>query len=441
MASTMTSDPKTIVPVIVTITDSHDVVLRVTEYDNSGKVDKDGKYKIKTIVDFQATRQNLIDVSPVFKTLLTTRNFAEAGQYIINLKEHVPEAIEVILCAIYGKDSVWEASATGQEVALRTLKLEPIYLWEVMDSNHSFMIEFHNLDAWFTLWYKSVGLRFDADVMMYPCFQFRHAEGFLRATKAMVYHYHHIKERGNSKHNDLCLPPRVLQQVRAALGRVKTVLTNEIWFIIDKMLLSAFCGCKERVLFAFQLALKKTEGFPIDRACQGDSIQNVIRKLQTFDKHFKLPADCCRECRRNWFALVKGLCRVGMDYFDGLCLDCMDHSKANFPDSQSEAADHLVSTLEWDYGCSVKHGQASWYFSFSTICIMNLHITNTDTPQWLSMTLVASCSSVSEWPILVPESSKVKVLHGSRTGCSMTLACDVFHGEKTEIGHAVMCIH
>lgn len=213
MATNTAAKPVSVTPRVVTISDDHDLTLRVTEYTKPLKTGEDGHAKIKSIVDFQVTRQYLVDnsKSEVIKKLLTTREFAEAGKNIINLDEHNPLAIEAILCAIYRKNEVWTSSTLGQEVTARTLNLELDHLWDVVFSNRFLIIEFRHLDAWFALWYKRNGLRYGTK-LLYPCFQFNHAQGFLSITKALVYDYAHIEEYKNEKHYDLHVPPRVIRK-------------------------------------------------------------------------------------------------------------------------------------------------------------------------------------------------------------------------------------
>lgn len=211
MATEIAPTPDNIVPRIVTIVNDHDLTLRVTQFTKTLEADEDRRDKIKAVVDFQVNRQHLVDNSEaeVLKKLLTTREFAEAGKCIINLDEHNPPAIEVILCAIYRKDEGWRASALGEKVTARTLKLYWEYLWDVVFSSRFLMIEFFNLDTWFRLWYEK-NRAADDSRLLYPCFQFDHIEAFLSITKELVYDHAHIKEHKNEEHPDLHVPPRVI---------------------------------------------------------------------------------------------------------------------------------------------------------------------------------------------------------------------------------------
>jgi hypothetical protein len=214
MATDVAATSGSVVPRVITIANNHDLTLRVTEYTEPLKAGDDGRDKIKTIVDFQVTRQYLVDnsESQVLKKLLTTREFSEAGKNIINHDEHNPLAVEAILCAIYRKDDDWRSSDLGAEVTSRTLDLDLEYLWDIVFSNRFFIIEFHHLDAWFSKWYDRNEYEEFGPRLLYPCFQFNHVRGFLAVTKDLVYDYAHIKEYKNEKHPDLHVPPRVISK-------------------------------------------------------------------------------------------------------------------------------------------------------------------------------------------------------------------------------------
>jgi hypothetical protein len=52
-------------------------------------------------------------------------------------------------------------------------------------------------------------------------------------------------------------------------------------------------------------------------------------------------------------------------YFDGLCLDCMDHSKPKGKNLDDEywALNSNVNG-RWDSKCRIKHNQSTWYVSW-----------------------------------------------------------------------------
>ena len=199
---------------VVTISDNHDLILRVTEYTKKLAASDDGHDKIKAVADFQVNRQFLIDnaESGFFRTLLTTRSFAEAGKNFIKLDEHNPSGVEVILCAVYSKDENWKSSAIGQAVTAHTLQLPAQNLWDVVTSNQFMMMQFFHLDNWFVRWYARNGHATPNEMLLYPCLQFHHAVAFMQVTKALVYECAYIVEFRSKNHHDKHIEPRVLRK-------------------------------------------------------------------------------------------------------------------------------------------------------------------------------------------------------------------------------------
>ncbi|KAK6002567.1 hypothetical protein QM012_001317 [Aureobasidium pullulans] len=367
MTTDVVSTPDNIVPRIVTIVDDHDLVLRVTQFTKRLKAGEDRRDKIKAVIDFHVTRQHLVDdsKSEVLKKLLTTREFAEAGKCIINLDEHNPPAIEVILCSIYRKDERWRSSALGEKVTARTLDLYWEFLWDVMFSSRFFMIEFLNLDAWFGLWYKRNHVAIaDNSKLLYPCFQFDHIEAFLSITKNLVYNHAHIKEFKNAEHPDLHVPPRVIGALNSARGHLRVLLARWLWDPLKDMM-TAHCDCKEKTVYLYLQALVNTGGYPIDQ--QGrKSVNAVCYELGSFEEHFSLPksSKSCFYCAKNWAGIVARAVQKIRNHFDGMCLDCMDHTQPKFLDEHDDYWNYLSESTTWDLKCRVSHGEATWYSSF-----------------------------------------------------------------------------
>ena len=53
------------------------------------------------------------------------------------------------------------------------------------------------------------------------------------------------------------------------------------------------------------------------------------------------------------------------DYFDGLCLDCLDRSKPKTGDVDMDYWRHnMLEEDDWVSGCRFRHKQSTWYFSY-----------------------------------------------------------------------------
>lgn len=136
------------VPGLIVFNFDADLTLRVIEYTQPLKSDDDGGDKIKSTTDFQVDRQVLINRSDseFFKTLLTSNAWAESGKSLVTLKEHSPTGVEAILLSVYSNDRTWKSSSIGRDITARTLHLPAKNLWDVIASNHLFMIPFPDID-------------------------------------------------------------------------------------------------------------------------------------------------------------------------------------------------------------------------------------------------------------------------------------------------------
>jgi hypothetical protein len=69
----------------------------------------------------------------------------------------------------------------------------------------------------------------------------------------------------------------------------------------------------------------KIDVFPVEDVIGYSSIQQIISRLGNF-QYNHMPA--CRRCRgMDWESVVLKAKANTENYLDGLCLDCMDHSK------------------------------------------------------------------------------------------------------------------
>lgn len=117
------------------------------------------------------------------------------------------------------------------------------------------------------------------------------------------------------------------------------------------------CACRPHALDNLIEGLDDTGIWPLDE--EPRSINTILAGLATFK--YVPPADACAKCSRNIH--FKALIRNIRNYFNGLCLDCMDSSR---PRTGAIATDYWLHNdeREWDAGCRIKHGRNTWYFSY-----------------------------------------------------------------------------
>ena len=156
----------------------------------------------------------------------------------------------------------------------------------------------------------------------------------------------------------------ILEQLNAARGRLKTIVFYPLYAPIKSLLLHNDCKCAEGVAAGYQRALLATDSWPLEEIGHKKAMRALLDNLQKFK--YKKPESACMSCHRNYEAIVKEVIVRTRNYFDGLCLDCMDASKAKTEDSDTDYWCHNDLTEdEFVYGCRVKrHGQPTWYFSF-----------------------------------------------------------------------------
>lgn len=150
--------------------------------------------------------------------------------------------------------------------------------------------------------------------------------------------------------------------MNAARGRLRTILERDLSNIADPLLEQDDCACADKTFRGYYKALRKIRVWPFGLVTRRDSINMILYKLETFD--YVAAEDACAICRRNYNQLVdRARIRV-RDYFDGLCLDCLNESKAKTRDRDTDYWYHNDPGMKWDDHCRFEHGQPTWYFSF-----------------------------------------------------------------------------
>lgn len=377
-----------VTPKTVVITDDADVTLRCTQYskplvpNDNGRVNiRTGtELKVKAIIDFKVNAQVMIRNSAFLRAPLT-----KAGNTTINLKGCNGPEMEVILCALHSRYDNWSSSPIGQSITESSLDLPAKGLWGVLAyARDLLIIEHHKFDSWFRLWYERNSNSTRAETLLFPCFAFHHAEGFAAASKYMVYHQVRPKETKFEEYKDIHLPYHVsrrsapcfsirvkhtnntTEQLGAARGRLKSMLASKLWDRVVGLIRRAQCTCREKTVFAYLQALVFTGGYPVKQATVHKSISYVLSDLTKFEGLFESPGTRCRHCSGDWVGIVNQAIKDVEGNFDGLCLDCMDHTKSKFAyDQNDDYWKHLIHDNEWDKDCCTEHGQATWYFSLS----------------------------------------------------------------------------
>jgi hypothetical protein len=123
---------------------------------------------------------------------------------------------------------------------------------------------------------------------------------------------------------------------------------------------NAKCKCKKDGLYAFVDAIGETGVWLLNDEQQ--SIKEMVDGLRTFK--YTGPNTRCSLCSQDMKNTVVGeIIRKVMNYFEGLCLDCMDSSKPRTGDRATDYWLHNVDR-EWDADCRMSHKRNTWYHSY-----------------------------------------------------------------------------
>jgi len=164
-----------------------------------------------------------------------------------------------------------------------------------------------------------------------------------------------------------------LDMINSAKARVRYMLLQELYSIIQSFLKERVCSHASPIVFQFMLQLEKVEASFLEIQAPHTSATELIERLEDFEFSY---TECCAD-RLNCVGPVSlghdvetALVKV-KNYISGLCLSCInnpDRSKHNLKDCPSrektwQSHMRLCGFEAWDDGCDVKHGQPTWYFS------------------------------------------------------------------------------
>ena len=114
------------------------------------------------------------------------------------------------------------------------------------------------------------------------------------------------------------------EQLNAAKGRLKTILHRGLYDPIDNLLKRAKCGCKEKTLYAYELALSNTGVWPLETAFLRKSMNEILSKLGGFPRPNTRVPYMCHDCSIDFGNTVRKAVEDTRGYFDGLCLGKLD---------------------------------------------------------------------------------------------------------------------
>ncbi|RAL14379.1 uncharacterized protein BO97DRAFT_340628, partial [Aspergillus homomorphus CBS 101889] len=184
----------------------------------------------------------------------------------------------------------------------------------------------------------------------------------------------HITERNPTRIYRMHLPPRILQQLNAARGRLRTIAHKDLFARIAFVFKQSQAPCCERTVFEFLRELQRIYVWPFEECMKRSSIDDLIDRLADFaeknmrkyvDPKTDTPVDCVCYAA-DWITIIEHVATRVLGYFNGLCLDCMNKTKNLRPggDQDTDYWEYMDHRDRWDLGCRITHAEPTWYFSF-----------------------------------------------------------------------------
>ena len=185
----------------ITIADNANLIVRVIEYDDEVITATGQPPLVRQIAEFRVHREALIRSSRVLASFLGS-GFAEARQDSVDLNGDSILAMEVWFRIIHGC-----AMETTYDIPIENM-------WHIVIAADKYDLDIKQLKDWFENWYHCQNKdSLEPRELLYPCYAFDYARGFLLATKTVVYEtVGHITEVNPTRHYELHLPHRVIRK-------------------------------------------------------------------------------------------------------------------------------------------------------------------------------------------------------------------------------------
>lgn len=198
----------------ITVAENHgDLTIEIVEYDEDIK-DGNGERAIRQRIDFLVSREVLVKSSQYFTVLLCSSKYGEANKDSITLHDSSVASMAIWFRVLHGAEPDYD------------VKLDE--MWHLVAACDKYQFEITKLRVWFAKWYRKQPIEHwlklsmnkalhnqapDPRSLLYPCWIFDHAKGFMRITKFLAYSCTgHIVECNPTKFYNFHLPPRVIRK-------------------------------------------------------------------------------------------------------------------------------------------------------------------------------------------------------------------------------------
>ncbi|KAF9883077.1 hypothetical protein FE257_004111 [Aspergillus nanangensis] len=348
----------------IIIAQDSDRIIKVREYDRSHGSDSEEKDLQMIGTASMHVSSKALEHIDYFKSMLRG-SWRESSQEII-LEDDKITAVEVWMRLFH---------STLDKLDMDSISIEDV--WYLIITGDKYGLNFRKLSSWFAKWYghqDSTKTQNFERKMLYPCYVFNYARGFLAVSKHLVYNVAgHISEVNPTEITQLHIAPRVLQQLNAARGRLRNLINRYLNEKVKCIVGSSSCECKENTVFYYYRELRRIQIWPLEEITAKTSVDRLLTRLKDFDEQLMLrnmskakgPEKLCSECTHNWKRDVQEAIKKVSTYFDGLCLDCMVKIKDEIKIIRHSSDDeyYVFTHNRYDEGCRVDHGEPTQYFS------------------------------------------------------------------------------
>lgn len=198
-----------------------DLVIKVVQFDDSISVPRNGKPIVLRVQDFLVNKQAINKHSGTLGMLLARHLSSERASETFTIKDDSTASMEIWLRIMHDVSTLTNMVPI-EEIWHLTVDHIIIYISVVclpcfQAAGIKYDLDGSMLFDWFGRWYQWFEAENPTNLLyrelLYPCWQFNHAGGFLEATRVAVYrNVGPIEERNPTKHYECHLPSRIIRK-------------------------------------------------------------------------------------------------------------------------------------------------------------------------------------------------------------------------------------
>ncbi|KAH6680278.1 hypothetical protein B0J14DRAFT_578254 [Halenospora varia] len=195
-------------------------------------------------------------------------------------------------------------------------------------------------------------------MLLFPCQEFDCAPAFAYVTQRLAHEgVGHITELNPSDDYSLHCQGRVIQQINAARGSMRGKIVAGLFDPLNEFC-RAHCPGREASIAAYLEGVKRTAIWPIENQHRKAN-KDILNSPGFTNWQVTIPPNACTSCiARLSGAHLRTIDRDNTNYWQGLCLDCMDISKTKARDLDSEYWEH-ARDREYSEHCRIWHERST----------------------------------------------------------------------------------